>query len=263
MPRDTLTREQVITAAIELMDAEGLDGLNMRALGRRLGSAATAVYWHVGSKANLIALAGDQAWGEVTLPDPAAVGWRAAATAMAAGLHAMLTRHPWVVQAFGSYPLFGPAKARHDDHLLAIYEAAGFPAGKADQATAAVCTYVLGNALGPAAAASLTRKLSRDGGDAGKRMGDTMSRAREIATQFPRLRARLETPTAGYYAAPAHSFEFGLQAILDGLEAQLPLRHTEAGRNARKPSLSRPRTIPRPAAGLTAEKPPHQSDDAR
>src|SRR5579871_4993871 len=83
MPRDTLTREQVVTAAIELLDAEGLDGLNMRALGRRLGSAATAVYWHVGSKANLITLAGDQAWGEVTLPDPIAVGWRAAAATMA------------------------------------------------------------------------------------------------------------------------------------------------------------------------------------
>jgi AcrR family transcriptional regulator len=221
MPRDTLTRGQVVTAAIELMDAEGLDGLNMRALGRRLGSAATAVYWHVGSKANLIALAGDQAWGEVTLPDPAAAGWRAAAVAMATSLHGMLTRHLWVVQAVGSYPLFGPGKARHDDHLLAIYEAAGFPAEKADQATAAVCTYVLGNALGPAAAASLTRELSRDGGDPGKRMGGTLARAREIATQFPRLHARLDTPTAGYYAAPEHSFEFGLQAILDGLEAHL------------------------------------------
>ena len=80
---------------------------------------------------------------------------------------------------------------------------------------------MLGNALGPAAAASLTRKLSRDGVDAGKQMGDIMARAREIATQFPRLRARLGTPTAGYYAAPEGSFEFGLQAILDGLEAQL------------------------------------------
>jgi Tetracyclin repressor-like, C-terminal domain len=86
-------------------------------------------------------------------------------------------------------------------------------------------------------------------------MDDTMGRAREIATQFPRLRARLETPTAGYYAAPEHSFEFGLQAILDGLEAQLIVRRAAAGRNARKPSLSRPGTIPRPGASLPAEKP--------
>ncbi len=85
MPRDTLTREQIVTAAIELMDADGLDGLNMRALGRRLGSAATAVYWHVGSKGNLIALAADQAWHEIALPDPATTGWRGAAAAMATG----------------------------------------------------------------------------------------------------------------------------------------------------------------------------------
>ncbi|MGH3281436.1 MAG: hypothetical protein ACRDNW_20195 [Trebonia sp.] len=67
----------------------------MRALGTRLGSAATAVYWHVGSKDNLITLAADQVWHEIALPDPAANGWRAAATAMAAGLYAMFTRHPW------------------------------------------------------------------------------------------------------------------------------------------------------------------------
>ena len=60
MPRDTLTRDQIVTAAIGLLDAEGLEGLNMRALGTLLGSAATAVYWHVGSKDNLIALAADQ-----------------------------------------------------------------------------------------------------------------------------------------------------------------------------------------------------------
>ncbi len=35
----------------------------MRALGQRLNSAATAVYWHVGSKDNLITLAGDQVAG--------------------------------------------------------------------------------------------------------------------------------------------------------------------------------------------------------
>ena len=55
----------------------------MRALGKQLGSAATAVYWHVGSKENLVTLAGDQVWHEITLPDPAALGWREAATRMA------------------------------------------------------------------------------------------------------------------------------------------------------------------------------------
>jgi AcrR family transcriptional regulator len=71
MPRDTLTREQIVGAAIDLLDADGLEGLNMRALGQRLGSAATAVYWHVGSKDNLIALAADQVSRAPTRPQSA------------------------------------------------------------------------------------------------------------------------------------------------------------------------------------------------
>jgi AcrR family transcriptional regulator len=224
MPRDTLTREQIVTAAIDLLDTDGLEGLNMRALGRRLDSAATAVYWHVGSKENLITLAGDHVWNEIALPDLDAAGWRAAATEMATGLYTMLTRHPWLVQAFGSFMVFGPGKARHDDHGLAIFEAAGFPGARADQAAAAVFTYVLGNALGPAAAASFTRKLGRDGGDAEELMREGMAKATEIAARFPRLRARLNTAAADYAAGPDNSFEFGLQAILDGLEARLIAR---------------------------------------
>jgi AcrR family transcriptional regulator len=245
MPRDTLTREQIVKAAIDLLDTEGLDGLNMRALGKRLGSAATAVYWHVGSKDNLIALAADQAWHEIALPGLTPAGWRAAATAMATGLHAMLTRHPWLVQAFGSQMLFGTGKARHDDHTLAIYEAAGFTGEQADQAAASVFTFVLGNALGTAAAVSLTRKLSRDGGNAEELIRDSMAKASEITAQFPRLHARLQTAAAaGYGAAPDNTFEFGLQAILDGLQAQLTARRTPAGQNAHA-TQPRPRTTRR------------------
>jgi Tetracyclin repressor-like, C-terminal domain len=48
-----------------------------------------------------------------------------------------------------------------------------------------------------------------------------MAKASQIATQFPRLLARLETAAANYAATPDKSFEFGLEAILDGLQAQL------------------------------------------
>ena len=224
MPRDTLTREQIVSAAIDLLDAEGLEGLNMRALGQRLGSAATAVYWHVGSKDNLIALAADQVWSEIARPDPDTAGWRAAAAAMATDLYATLTRHPWLAQAFGSQLLYGLGKARHDDHGLAIYEAAGFAGEQADQAAVTMLTFVLGHALGAAAEASLTRKLGQDGGDGAALLRDRMAGAREIADRFPRLRARLDTAGAGYGASPEDSFEFGLQVILDGLQDRLASR---------------------------------------
>ncbi len=232
MPRDTLTPAQIVAAAIELLDAEGVEGLNMRALGKRLGSAATAVYWHVGNKANLIVLAGDEVWNEIGLPELTATDWQAAASQMAIGLHAMLMRHPWLVQAFGSFVIFGPGKARHDDHNLAIYEAAGFNSAQADQAAAAVFMFVLGNALGPAAAASLSRKLAREGADAEAAMRESMDQAREIAMRFPRLGARIQTTSANYAAAPENTFEFGVRVLLAGLETQLGGRPTPAGRRS-------------------------------
>jgi hypothetical protein len=77
-----------------------------------------------------------------------------------------LTRRSWLVQSFGSFVFYGPCKARHDDHNLAIYEAAGYTGGRADQRSAAVFTFVLCNALGPAASAILMRKLDRADGNA-------------------------------------------------------------------------------------------------
>jgi AcrR family transcriptional regulator len=225
VPRDTLTRDRIVRTAIELLDDRGLEGFNMRSLGERLGSAPTAVYWHVGSKENLIRLAADEVWNEIDLPDLTAVDWRAAATMMANDLYAMLTRHAWLVTAFGSQPLYGPGKARHDDHSLATYEKAGFVGAEADRAVATVFTFVLGNALGESATVSLTRRLSRAGGNAAEQFRETMAKAIEIGMQFPRLRARLEEGAdIGYATAPEHSFEFGLKAILDGLENELAAR---------------------------------------
>ncbi|MGW1743426.1 TetR/AcrR family transcriptional regulator [Nocardia sp. NPDC001965] len=116
MPHDTLTRPQMVTAAITLLDEAGLDGPNMRSLGKRLDSAATAMYWHVENKDNLVRLATDEVWAEVALPDPDTLSWRTAAEAMATGMYRMMSRHPWLVQAQSSYLLHGENKSRHDDH---------------------------------------------------------------------------------------------------------------------------------------------------
>ncbi|MER5931165.1 TetR/AcrR family transcriptional regulator C-terminal domain-containing protein [Streptomyces sp. NPDC002054] len=225
MPRDTLTREQIVRTAVELLDAEGLEGLNMRSLGKRLGTAATAVYWHVKNKDNLVILASDEVWNEVGLPDLDTVDWRTAAISMATDLYAMIARHPWLVMAFASQPLYGPNKARHDDHSLAVYEKAGFVGAEADQATAVVFMFVLGSTLGLSASVSVNRRLSHGGGNAQALVQEAMTQAADIASQFPRLRARIDSyADADYAAAPEKSFEFGLQSVMDGLEERLTNR---------------------------------------
>jgi AcrR family transcriptional regulator len=94
MPRETLNRGQIVEVAIELLDGAGIEGLSMRRLGKRLNSAATAMYWHVGSKENLVVLAADRVWGEIELLDPVETGRRTAARALVQDTYAMVKRHP-------------------------------------------------------------------------------------------------------------------------------------------------------------------------
>jgi AcrR family transcriptional regulator len=216
-----LTREQIVRAAIDLLDADGIEGLSMRQLGSRLGSAATAVYWHVKNKDDLVVLAGDAVWGEIGLPNLDTVDWRTAATTMAKDMYAMIIRHPWLVPAMSTHLMHGPGKARHDDHLLAVYEAAGFTGQHADQAATVVFTFVLGTALGAAAEVAWTTRLRR-AGDSEEQIRDLLAQATEIAMQFPRLRARSNAWADGdATATPGQDLEFGLQTILDGLQARL------------------------------------------
>lgn len=212
MPRETLNRDQIVDAAIELLDEEGIEGLSMRRLGKRLNSAATAMYWHVGSKENLVVLAGDRVWGEVELVDPQESGWRAAARALVSETYAMVKRHPWLVPAISTHFVYGPGMARFQDHSYAIYEVAGFEGRDLDWAMNTAFTFVAGTALLDATQAAAA-KADAD---------DIAAQADQIAAQYPRLKERMAVLGG---ADPAEllsqKFAFGLETILDGLEARL------------------------------------------
>jgi AcrR family transcriptional regulator len=225
MPRDTLTPERIVKAAIELLDAEGVEGLSMRQLGVKLGSAATAVYWHVKSKDNLIVLAADHVFGEIELPEPTVAGWQDAATAMAGSMYEMIMGHPWLLAAMSTHLIYGPGKARHDNHLLAIYETAGFTGRAADHATQVVVTFVLGTALGAAAEHAWRTRLRRSGGNEAQQLREAVEQVTQIARQFPRLHARSEAWSADEASDdPRQALKFGLQTILDGLQARLAVQ---------------------------------------
>ena len=121
---------------------------------------------------------------------------------------------------------------------MGVFEAAGFRGLQADQAAAIVFTYVLGNALGSAAQSAQTRRLEREGKDARELLRESRARAKAIAADFPRLRARASQQPSEYGAAPEGSFEVGLETILDGLEARLA---HQSRKKSRAGSAKRPR----------------------
>jgi AcrR family transcriptional regulator len=49
-----LDRQQVVDEALQLLDDDGLDALSLRSLAGRLGVQAPTLYWHIGSKAELL-----------------------------------------------------------------------------------------------------------------------------------------------------------------------------------------------------------------
>jgi hypothetical protein len=72
------------------------------------------------------------------------------------------------------------------------------------------------------------RGLSSRVADAEGAIHETMARATEIAAQFPRLSERVGTAATDYATSPEHTFEFGLDAILDGLEGKLGPRRRKS-----------------------------------
>lgn len=90
-----LSRERVIDAAIELLDAGGETGLTFKALAARLATGAGAIYWHVDNKDDLLSAAADRVMAGA-LDDEAAASPREGIRQIALSLFNLLEAHPWV-----------------------------------------------------------------------------------------------------------------------------------------------------------------------
>lgn len=222
MPRETLDRDQIVRAAIELLDADGIEGLSMRRIGRKLGSAATTAYWHIQSKQHLLALAADVVWAELELPDPSELGWRAAARQLSSATYALYARHPWLMPAITTHFVYCAGMARHQDHNYAVFEAAGFSGLDLDWAVSTISTFVSGIAFNKAFTTTMEARIRRGGEEEMQRFMTAGSEAKEIAGRFPRLLERMtDQRTLSPDESALRSLEFGLETILDGLEERL------------------------------------------
>jgi AcrR family transcriptional regulator len=54
---DALSKERIVAAAIEILDADGESALTFRSLATRLSTGPGAIYWHVANKDELLAAA--------------------------------------------------------------------------------------------------------------------------------------------------------------------------------------------------------------
>lgn len=70
-----LSQDQILTAAFDLLEKDGLDAFSMRKLAPTLSVQAPALYWHVGGKAELFGMMATIIYAEARAAIPATVDW--------------------------------------------------------------------------------------------------------------------------------------------------------------------------------------------
>jgi|SRR5215207_4920981 len=220
--RETLSRSQIVRVAMELLDAEGLAGLSMRKLGAKLDAGATSLYWHVQTKDDLIDLVIDEIYGEVDVPDPELAGWRAGATLFAHSLRATVLRHPWLPEIIYTRPSIGPNAMSLGSRAIVLFGAAGFADRDVDYAMGSVMAYVLGTAN---AEVALRTAIKKSGQTTESWVGDVFDQAKHVAEDYPEMQEVLQRrATRDPAAMQTEAFVFGLDSILDGMQARISSR---------------------------------------
>jgi AcrR family transcriptional regulator len=91
-----LSRDRIVATAVDLLDAQGLDGLTMRRLADRLGAGVMSLYWHVDNKEDVLDLALDAVLDYRALPqEDRPQDWRTEVVHMLEDWRASMLRHPW------------------------------------------------------------------------------------------------------------------------------------------------------------------------
>jgi AcrR family transcriptional regulator len=218
--KDAPSQAQIVRAAIEILDAEGLDALSMRRLGTKLGMGATSIYWYVANKTELLDLALDEVIGEIAMPSGLRLDWLEAASVFAHSMHQTLLRHPWAITLFGSRPALGPHAVTLAEKSVVLFEEAGFRGPDISHATSALLAYIIG------ACATEARWLETVAGTdltPEQWVAQTTPTVATAIDGHPRLQA-LQDQICGWDLRDslAERFEFGLRCILDGFATRLP-----------------------------------------
>lgn len=144
--RATLTREQVLRAALAYADELGLQALSMHKLAARLGVKAMSLYNHVEGKSGLLDGLVELLWSEMATADGAA-DWRERLRRLACAIRETMARHPAAAPLLTVRPVLPVSALRvFKSHLDALQQE-GFSRARAVEAVRTVVSYAFGFAL--------------------------------------------------------------------------------------------------------------------
>lgn len=143
-----LSRERLVAVGLEALEADGLDGLSMRALAERLGVKAASLYWHVRDRRELLELIAAAALARVHLP-AARTPWRGSVSSVCTSLAGELAVQRDVAELLVETP--GVLEASSVAHRLREdLAAAGLPPSSASSAATMLLATTVFSQLRPA-----------------------------------------------------------------------------------------------------------------
>lgn len=228
---ESLTRECIIEASIELLDASGEEGLTFRALSQRLATGPGAIYWHIANKSDLLSAACDavvaRAMDETVVTTP-----KETIRAVALALFDAISEHPWVGSAITSSVGLSP--------IVHILEPVGeqiralrVPDAQQWAAVGTLIAYILGVSKQNAANGQLARTQGFDRSEFLEAMSTAWSQL--DPKQYPFVRS-----VAGQFREHDDRVDFisGIDLILKGIDSR---QHRSESQNKRAANLQRQR----------------------
>ncbi len=203
-----LSRERIITEALALADEQGLHGVSMQQVARRLGVGTMTLYTYVSGKDDMLDGMATCAHGMIELPPPG-LGWEDTVRMMARSLRSASQRHPALVGLMITRTPSSIVALEPLERLLAALRGAGFCDRDVVQAA-----HLMWGGLTGLLIAEQTGVFGRPRGLDGIDIIELTGRLPNVVQLAPLL-----------YASAPSDFEDAVEIVIDGLVGRL--RHAE------------------------------------
>lgn len=217
--RQPLSEERIVSAALELIEAEGLEKFSTRKLAARLGCEAMSIYHYFPSKAHLMDALFDRVVGGMAEPEPG-LAWRERLRQSLLEYRTMAHRYPRFFQFVALHRHNTRAGLGVLERILKLLREGGFDTEATARYFRAISYYVVGAALdetsGYAKGPSAVQPVP----------------AEDVEREFP------EVAAVNPYFRPAEreaTFNLGLDILLDSVVRAAPAEKKKIPERPRRP----------------------------
>lgn len=220
-PRQKVSIDRIVEAAIELADADGLAAVSVRKVAQRVGLSPMSLYTYVPDRDALIALMVDEATSRTPLPRGEGEV-RERLRALSDLIWDESLRHPWLPDAQGHRPWIGPGVSDRYEAELSAIEGCGLDDIAMNHTIALLGTHAAAAARRYLEAQRVLEETGQSDLEWWERHGAVLEQVIP-ADAYP-VSGRVGTTVGTTYQAVTSiraEYEFGRETILDGVRARL------------------------------------------